>query len=86
MSCRDFIAFLDRYLAGEVSAGERARFEHHLAACESCVVYLRTYEETVRLGKAACADPCGPVPTEVPEELVRAVLAARKAGALPGPS
>jgi anti-sigma factor RsiW len=79
MSCRDLIAFLDRYLAGEVPAGERARFEEHLAACPGCVVYLRTYEDTVRLGKAACGDPDAPVPSDVPEELVRAVLAARKA-------
>ena len=46
--------------------------------CPSCITYLDTYRETIRLGKAVCADPEGPVPEDVPDQLVRAILAARR--------
>jgi anti-sigma factor RsiW len=62
------------YLDGELATGERVEFDRHLAACPSCVNYLKTYEKTVLLTKAAAEDP---VPTEVPESLVQAILAAR---------
>ncbi len=77
MTCRDFIEFLMDYLSGEVSAEERLIFEAHLAECPDCVTYLKTYQTTVRLGQAAYPAPEEPVPGEVPEELVQAVLAAR---------
>jgi len=34
----------------------------------------------VRLGGEVCADPAGAIPEDVPEELVQAVLAARRDG------
>jgi anti-sigma factor RsiW len=77
MTCRTFIEFLTEYLEGELSPAEKAEFEAHLAECPWCVAYLRTYQETVRLGKAALAEPETPVPPEVPEELIQAILAAR---------
>lgn len=79
MSCGEFTAFLMGYLDGEVSAEERARFEEHLAECAACVAYLRTYRQAVALGKAALADPDDPRPADVPEELVRAIMLARRA-------
>ena len=66
------------YLSGGLSAAERAIFEEHLAECPDCVNYLATYQEAIRLGKAVCAPPEGSVPEGVPEELVQAVLAARR--------
>jgi anti-sigma factor RsiW len=77
MTCRELIDFLMDYHSGTLPAAEKAAFDHHLALCPPCVDYLRTYEETVKLGKGACAEPDGEVPDEVPEELVRAILAAR---------
>jgi hypothetical protein len=50
-------------------------FERHLAVCPSCVAYLRTYEQTVLLAKASAGDP---VPEEIPEPLVKAILEARR--------
>ena len=41
-------------------------------------MYLKSYEETMRLGKAVFADPDAPVPANVPEELVQAILASRR--------
>ena len=46
-----------------------------MAACPSCVDYLKTYEQTVRLAKTCAGDP---MPDEVPESLVQAILEARK--------
>jgi predicted anti-sigma-YlaC factor YlaD len=72
INCRQLIEFLSDYLEGNLSAAERRRFEEHLAVCDSCVAYLHTYEVTIRMEKAAAIEEC-----EVPEELVRAVVASR---------
>ena len=77
MTCREFIEFLMEYLSGEISEAERTRFDKHLAVCPACVAYLKSYQETVKLGKAVFAHPEEPVPEEVPEELVQAILSAR---------
>ena len=53
-------------------------YAEHLAACPSCVSYMKTYRETIRLGKLALAPTSEPVPDDIPEDLVRAILQARK--------
>lgn len=78
MTCSEFTEFLDSYLSKEISPAERAEFERHLAACKHCVAYLATYEQAVALGKAVFKETDRDVPEEVPEDLVRAILAARK--------
>lgn len=75
LTCRDLVDFLMAYLDGELPDEERAEFERHLEACPPCVVYLETYQETVRLGKDAARSEELP---EAPEELVQAVLRARR--------
>jgi anti-sigma factor RsiW len=77
MTCRELIDFLMDYQADALPAAQRASFEAHLALCPPCVIYLRTYEETVKLGKGACENPDDAITDEVPEELVQAILAAR---------
>jgi anti-sigma factor RsiW len=78
MTCREFSEFLDAYLAGELSPPERDEFQRHLKACKPCVHYLATYEKTVKLGRAAFECPECEVPDRVPEDLIRAILAARR--------
>lgn len=80
MNCREFSDFLMNYLDGELPPAQHDSFEGHLRLCPDCVTYLRTYEETVALGKTVCRDPEGPVPDEVPESLVAAILSARTIG------
>ncbi len=75
ITCRQLIDFIGAYRDNELPGPERAEFERHLAVCPSCVAYLSTYEKTVTLARQAAADP---VPAEVPESLVRAILAARR--------
>ena len=76
MTCRELSEFLGRYFAGELRPDERIVFEAHLAECPDCVAYVRTYAETMRLAKDACA--LDAMPAEVPEALVRAILATRE--------
>ena len=78
MTCREFVDFLLEYLSGELSARERAEFERHLVQCPDCSAYLRSYRETIKLGNSVFADPEVPVPQDVPEELVQAILASRR--------
>jgi anti-sigma factor RsiW len=76
ITCREFVEFLDDYVARELPEAARMAFDAHLAACPSCVAYMKTYQATVRAGKRAFTSQEGPVPSDIPEELVRAVLAA----------
>ena len=78
MTCRELVDFLGAYLDGELSADVRGQFEEHLAACPECTAYVATYRDTVKLAKRAFEDLDAPVPTGVPDDLVRAILAARK--------
>jgi anti-sigma factor RsiW len=77
MTCREFIDFLMEFLNGELTPEQCAQFEAHLAECPDCVNYLHSYEETVRLGRAAFDELDAPLPEGIPEDLVQAILAAR---------
>jgi anti-sigma factor RsiW len=74
ITCRQLIDFVASYRERELAAEEQTEFERHLAVCPSCVAYLKTYEQTVLLAKASADEP---VPEEIPEPLVRAILEAR---------
>jgi anti-sigma factor RsiW len=78
MMCREAIAFLLDYLSNELSAEQRREFEEHLAECPACQAYLQTYQQTIRLGKLVMAEPDALAAGQVPEDLVRAILAARQ--------
>jgi anti-sigma factor RsiW len=80
VTCRTFVEFLMDYLSGSLAATERDEFDAHMAACTACVAYMKTYVETVELGKAAFKDPDAAVPEDVPEDLIKAILASRRAG------
>jgi anti-sigma factor RsiW len=70
------VEFLMGYLDGDLPEPTRGRFEAHLAGCPDCAGYLATYQQAVRLGKAVCAGEG--IPEDVPEGLVRSILAARR--------
>ena len=77
MTCREFADFMADYLSGELGPELRHAFDYHLSLCVNCVRYLASYRETVALGKRAFEDQDAAVPAEVPEDLVKAILAAR---------
>jgi putative zinc finger protein len=77
VTCREFADFMGDYLSGELLPALRGPFDHHLSLCVNCQRYLASYRETVALGKQAFTDADAALPADVPEELVKAILAAR---------
>ena len=78
MTCREFADFMMEYVAGELSRDSLASFEGHLRACENCQKYLAGYQESVKLGKQAFAESDAELPADVPDDLVKAILATRR--------
>ncbi|HEX4794318.1 MAG TPA: zf-HC2 domain-containing protein [Humisphaera sp.] len=78
MTCRDVTEFLDRYLDGDLPRRQQLSFRFHLLLCGNCRNYLRSYKMTIRAAKAAMTNSNGPPPAGMPEELVQAILAARR--------
>lgn len=78
ITCREFLEALTDYLDGVMPPDQAAVFGRHMADCAECQRYLETYEEAIRLGRGAFADPDADVPTTVPKELLDAILATRK--------
>lgn len=76
MTCREFIDFLSAYLDEELGTSRRRVFEDHMGECPECADYLDNYRQTIAMGKMIC-DPEGELPIDVPEPLIRAILAAR---------
>jgi anti-sigma factor RsiW len=79
ITCREFIAFIVDYLDGELAPHQWSLFEAHIDVCPDCVHYLESYRATSLLAAQAMTQPSAPVPEDVPEDLVTAVLAARRA-------
>ncbi len=77
LSCREMLDFLAAYLDGELSPPVRLDFEAHLSVCPDCLDYLASYRETIRLERDA-HDVEGHACEEMPEELVRAIVASRR--------
>lgn len=76
LSCREIIDFVMAYLDGDLPERERAIFDAHLSICPDCVNYVESYKSTIALTKQT------KLPTDaapIPDDLVRAILAARKA-------
>jgi len=80
MSCQEFVDFICSYLDEELPANVTVLFHAHLEACPPCVEFLRHYELSVKLGHDVCGCPKEAAKTPVPEELVQAILAARREG------
>ncbi len=79
INCREFVDFILAYRDGELPDAQRTAFESHLSMCPPCVSYLRSYDVTVKATQVLC-DDAGKAPAEdVPEQLIQAILKARRA-------
>jgi anti-sigma factor RsiW len=79
LTCREICDFVMAWIDGELPEREQAIFSAHLALCRQCVSYLDGYRATIKLAREAHqSNPCAALPP-VPEDLVKAILAARKA-------
>lgn len=79
INCAEFDAFIVDYLDGALPPKQQGRFNRHMKLCPGCLDYLTEYQQTIKLHRDTFADMEAPVPEEVPEELINAVLEARKA-------
>ncbi len=77
-TCREFSQFILDYTSGELPADVLATFERHLSRCTNCRRYLLAYEESVKLGRRAFDDDETDVPSGVLDQLVDAILSARR--------
>lgn len=77
MTCKQLTEFIVDYRSGALPPAVRVEFDSHLAECADCVRYLQTYEDTIRMARGAFAATDDPLPPNVPEQLVQAILAAR---------
>ena len=75
MTCRELVDFLSEYAADELGLTVKAEFERHLSRCPPCLAYVRSYQATV---KACRASRDHVEAGDVPEELIQAILAARR--------
>jgi anti-sigma factor RsiW len=78
LTCKQFTAFLDRYLAGELPPDLRPVFDDHLAQCTSCARYLGSYAATVTLAAGAAERGNDAAPREFPPRLLQSILQARR--------
>ena len=78
LTCEELTEFLNDYVEGTLPPVRRAVFERHLGLCPPCIRYLESYKRTIELCGEALS-PCDE-PEEIPEGLIRAILAARKQG------
>ena len=77
MTCRDLAEFMGMYLAGELPADVLGAFEHHIALCPNCERYLAQYRDSIALGRVAFGEAEAVMPSDVPADLVAAILTAR---------
>jgi anti-sigma factor RsiW len=78
MTCRELADFIDAYLSGELPAAVRDDFDRHLDVCPNCRTYLASYRSTTQLGRRAFPDRNAAVPSDVPSDLIKAILESRK--------
>lgn len=77
INCREFEDFLVDYFEGTLPRRQRRVFELHLKICRECRDYLAAFRCTIEVSRCAFTDGGAPVPEEVPDDLVRAILDAR---------
>lgn len=77
ITCRQFEDFIIAYFEGGLTDRERRLFEIHLNFCRECRDYLAAYKVSMAVAKRGLADEALPVPDDVPEDLITAVIASR---------
>jgi len=79
ITCKAFEEFILDYLEDDLPRRQKIVFEMHLKLCRECRDYLKAYRVSMALAAEALGDESGFQPEDVPEDLIAAVLAARKA-------
>jgi anti-sigma factor RsiW len=69
LNCRELVELVTAYLEGDLSSGERKRFEAHLSGCDGCTLYVEQMRRTIELTGSLRVDDVSP---EAEEALLRA--------------
>ena len=84
MTCEEFEAALVDYLDGAMGPWARRQVDLHTRLCPHCRRYLRAYDRARRLAGDALRHSEEQALQTVPEDLVQAILAARRSGPIVG--
>lgn len=84
MSCEEFEAGLVDYLDGKLGPLARRQVDLHTRLCSHCRRYLRAYDRARGLAADALRYSEEQTLQSVPEDLVQAILAARRSDSQPG--
>jgi anti-sigma factor RsiW len=49
LNCLELVELVTAYLEGNLSSGERKRFDAHLSACDGCTTYVEQMRRTIEL-------------------------------------
>lgn len=79
ITCNEFEDFILAYLEDDLPQKQKPVFEMHLKVCRECRDYLQAYRATMELAKNTLKAESQLLPEDVPQDLVKAVLAARRA-------
>lgn len=78
ITCQEFDNFLVDYFELALPANQSRKFRLHVLMCPDCRRYLTGYRRIIELTGASSRAADEAVPDEVPEELVQAILSARR--------
>jgi len=78
ITCKEFDNFMVDYLDNELPSKQRNQFELHIRLCKECRQYLDAYQRTIDITHSAYPSADDAIPKGVPEDLVKAILKARK--------
>ena len=78
LTCKEFDEFMVDYLGDGLPVWQKFMCWLHVKMCRECAYFVREYQRTIDLGKAAFDDLDNQVPDSVPEELIKAALAHRR--------
>ncbi len=79
LTCKEFDEFMIDYLEGDLPVWQKTMCWLHVKLCRECAYFVKQYRQVVALGREAFDSPDEPIPDSVPEELIEAALAHRKA-------
>ena len=77
ITCKEFEDFILDFLDGNLTARQQTVFEWHMRICSECREYLAAYQRAMELGRAVLPSSDNPIPNDVPEDLIKAILEAR---------
>lgn len=78
ITCREFVNRLGPYTDGELAAEPRREMEAHESQCDQCGQYRKSYVAAIKIAKDSVAGDNLNADAEMPESLVRSILASRK--------